>query len=118
LILSVRPRLRSAKRGIITTRNGVEVVESYRREFDADFRAAGLEWTRCAEAIAGLRTLLPEALFLDQQEMRLSPALSGRKIAEHVGRPDKADELAAFLRSNREDVLSEKALGWTNFIEG
>jgi hypothetical protein len=108
---------------IITMRNGVEVVESYRRKFNVDFQAACVEWARCAEETAALRTKLSDALFLDQNEMRASPETSAQKIADHVGRPDKAGDLARFLRTHREDVLSDggswatpstvETIGWT-----
>lgn len=108
---------------IVTNRNGVEVVESYRRKFKADFRDACLEWARCAKEIARLKISMPEALILDQNVMRATPEIVAEKIAGHLGRPERAVALAEFMRSQRVDVLSQNTdwatpltldtIGWT-----
>jgi len=94
---------------IITTRNGVEVVESYRRKFNSTFEAACEEWARCAEQIALLRTTMPDVLFLDQNELRRFPEKAARRLADHLGRSDKTAALTEFFRTSREDVRSDAA---------
>lgn len=92
---------------IVTTRNGVEIVESYRRKFKASFEDACREWGQCAAQIAKLRVEMPDILFLDQNEMRMSPGSTAEKLADRLGRPDKASELADFLSLSRSDAPSD-----------
>ncbi|WP_298425905.1 sulfotransferase [Rhodoblastus sp.] len=93
---------------IVMERNGVEVIESYRRKFGASFDDALAEWSSCAGQIAKLKTTMPEILFLSQNELRIDPDTIARKIAEHLGRSEEAGRLADFFRSSRDDVLSGK----------
>ncbi len=98
---------------VVTTRSGVEVVESYRRKFKAGFAEACLEFARCAKKIDELRETTPEALFLDQNELRATPDLAARRLADHVGQSDQAEALAKFFRESREDMHSDPT-AWDN----
>ncbi len=91
---------------VMMERNGIEVIESYRRKFGASFDDALKEWSSCAVEIAKLKETMPEILFLSQNELRTTPEVAAAKLAQHIGRAESAGELAQFFRTSREDVLS------------
>ena len=109
---------------IVMSRNGVEVIQSYRRKFGASFEDACREWIECSKQVETLKETMPDILFLDQYELRVMPEAAAKKLGEHVGRLDRMAELGEFLRDNREDVLSDprawdepatpEAAGWTD----
>ena len=92
---------------IVMTRNGVEVVDSYRRKFGASFEDACKEFAQCARQTEALRSKMPDILFLDQNEMRAKPEAAAAKLASHVDLPETAVDIELFLRRSREDVLSD-----------
>jgi hypothetical protein len=93
---------------IVMERDGIEVIESYRRKFAASFEDALKEWSSCAVEIAKLKIEMPEILFVSQNELRKNPDAVARTLAERLGRTDRAEDLAQFFRSSREDVLADK----------
>lgn len=95
-----------AAKTIIMFRNGIEVVESYRRKFSADFDAACKEWAQCAETIVKLKGGKIEALLLDQFELRTEPELVAKRLGTYTGNVEKISALSEFFKSNKEDVLS------------
>jgi len=95
---------------IVMTRNGVEIVESYRRKFKTPFEESCGVWAKCEREIRRLRRSPSGALFVDQVEMRVAPAEAARRIANYVGQPESASELADFLAGNRPDVLSDMSV--------
>lgn len=94
---------------IVMERNGIEVIESYRKKFGASFEDALKEWSSCAVEISKLKQTMPEILFLSQNELRKNPERAAARIAEHLGRAERAAELAQFFRTSREDVLSDRS---------
>jgi hypothetical protein len=91
---------------IVSRRNGIEVVASYRRKFGATFRDACENWARVMEGIAVVRQQCPDILEVDQFDLANASDTVGCRIAGYLGRPDLGATLAAFLASNREDRLS------------
>ncbi len=91
---------------IVTRRNGIEVVESYRRKFGTPFRDACENWARVMDGIALLRQECSDILEVDQFDLANTPDVVGGHIAGYLGRSELGPRLAAFLASNREDRLS------------
>ncbi len=91
---------------IVTRRNGIEVVDSYRRKFSAPFCDACKNWANMMQGLTLLRQECPDILEVDQFDIANAPSLTADRIAFHLARPDLAAPLAAFLAGNREDRLS------------
>ncbi len=91
---------------IVSRRNGIEVVASYRRKFGATFRDACENWARVMQGIAVIRQQCPDILEVDQFDFANASDTVGGRIAGYLGRPELGAALGAFLASNREDRLS------------
>ena len=91
---------------IVTNRNGIEVVESYRRKFNASFEDAARNWASVMRGVEKLTAANPDILVVDQFDFTNNAGAAGGRIAEYLGRPELGGEVAAFLQSNREDKLS------------
>lgn len=104
--VSVIPAIFPDARIIMTRRSGVEVVESYRKKFSAGFRDACENWVRVMNGIKRARTMSIPILEVDQFDFTNDTATVATRIAEYLGRPDRAAALALFLATSREDKLS------------
>lgn len=103
------PLIRAAfptARILLTRRTGIEVVQSYRRKFDAAFADACKAWAACMTALQRTREAKVEALELDQFDYTNAPDAVAAEIATHLGRPEAAGPLAMFLAARRTDQLS------------
>jgi hypothetical protein len=102
IILKVFPDARL----IVTRRNGIEVVESYRKKFNAPFRDACENWARVMEGTRLIHEHCPDILEVDQFDLANAPVPTGQRIAEYLGQPKRGPQLGAFLTKYREDRLS------------
>lgn len=103
------PLIRAAfpdARILLTRRTGIEVVQSYRRKFDAGFADACRSWAACMLALQRTREAKVELLELDQFDYTNAPREVGAEIAAHLGQPDLAPALATFLAERRTDQIS------------
>src|SRR5262249_28007542 len=73
---------------IVTRRNGIEVVESYQRKFQAPFHEACQNWTRVMQGVALLRRQCPDILEVDQFDLANASADAGSRIAGYLGVPE------------------------------
>ncbi len=93
-------------RFMVIKRTGIEVVQSFQIKFGASFDDACKSWVACMQATAKLAEWVPEALVVDQHELTNAPVEVGKRIAEHVGRPEKAQDIADFFVNNRTEKSS------------
>lgn len=91
---------------IITKRNGIEVVESFRRKFGVSFEAACGAWARAMSALGGALSPSVSALVVDQFELANQTASVAERVAAHLGQPEASTRLAEFLGSERRDTHS------------
>lgn len=108
---------------IVTRRGGLEVVQSYRRKFQADFTDACRAWSICMTAIEQMRPLVPDQMEIEHYELAMQTDAVTQRLAAYLGRPECAADLAAFFRGNRTDRLSDHdwnrrltldAMDWTD----
>ena len=92
---------------IVMRRTGIEVVQSYRQKFNAEFVNACRSWVDCMGAIQATRKNCPGVLEIDQFDLTNAPAETGRRIAEYVGASDRAEALAKFFTERRVEQSSE-----------
>jgi hypothetical protein len=111
-----------AARIIATRRNGVEVVESFRRKFSSSFEEACQAWATSMAALEQILIFCPAILCVDQFDLANEPERMGPVIADHFLCPGKGDALAAYFAANREDRnsshewgvrLTPRTAGWT-----
>ncbi len=102
IILDVFPRARI----IITTRNGIEVVQSFTRKFSSDVEKAATAWSRAMEAIDRRKPLPDSVLTIDQFDIVNDTARIASAVATHLGEPNRAAELLDFLATERRDQRS------------
>jgi Sulfotransferase family len=90
---------------LLTRRTGIEVVNSHRAKFSAQFELACRLWTRAMADMLALREQPPEIrqalLEQDQFDLTNDAERSAALIAEHLGQPEKASELARFFVERR-----------------
>jgi len=91
---------------IVTHRNGIEVVDSYRRKFGGSFRESCENWKRVMEGVELLRQRCDDILEVDQFDFTNAFEEVALRIACYIHREDLAGQLADFLFSNRKDRLS------------
>jgi len=92
---------------ILTTRSGLEAVESFRRKFSSSFENACLSWVHCMEALIRVTAEHPTLLKIDQFDMANQPEKTAARIAAHLGREDQAGRLSDFLRSHQPERSSQ-----------
>jgi len=92
---------------IVMRRTGIEVVQSYRQKFNAEFVNACRAWVDCMSAITLTRANCPGILEIDQYDLTNAPEATGKRIAEYVGLPDRAAALASFFSERRVEQSSE-----------
>lgn len=92
---------------ILTTRGGIEAVESFRRKFSASFENACLSWVHCMEALIGVTGEYPALLKIDQFDMATQPGETAARVAAYLGRDDQAARLADFLRTHQPERSSK-----------
>lgn len=91
---------------IVTRRNGIEVVDSYRRKFGTSFREACENWGRVMMGIALLRDQCSDILEIDQFDLANVPLDVGQRIGTYIGTPRLSSKIAEFLANDREDRMS------------
>ena len=107
LILSAFPEAKI----ILTTRTGVEVVESFRRKFSRSFEDACRVWADCMRAAQMVRDREFPILEVDQYDLTNEPALAASRIARFLGRSEKEADLARFFSDRR--VEKSSTHDWT-----
>lgn len=108
------PLIRTAfpdARIIVTRRTGIEVIQSYRRKFDAGFEDSCRAWSQCMTSIMRLREMRVPILEVDQYDFTNHPAEVGEAIATHLGQPARATALGEFLGERRAEQSSHH--DWT-----
>lgn len=94
-------------RFIITTRTGTEFVRSFVKKFPGTtFEAACRNWMGTMRANLWARENAKDALLIDQFDMTNQVEVTAAAICEHLGHPDKRDELAVFFTAERVDSSS------------
>ena len=100
------PRIFPKARVIVTRRNGIEVVQSSRAKFRMTFEDACLNWASVMAGVELARKRIPGALETDQRDFISDTDAFATACSQHLGRPERAGDLAAFLRSDRQDQTS------------
>lgn len=108
---------------ILTTRSGLEAVESFRRKFSSSFENACLSWVHCMEALIRVKAEYPTLLKIDQFDMASRPAETAALVSAYLGRSDQAAKLEEFLKTRQpersskhplERRLTLEAMPWTD----
>jgi hypothetical protein len=97
---------------ILTTRGGIETVQSFRLKFKAQFENACMSWLHCMQALARVTAEHPTVLKIDQFDMAGQPEQTATRIATHLGRDAQAGELADFLKTHQPERSSKH--DWDN----
>jgi hypothetical protein len=92
---------------IVTRRTGVEVVQSFQLKFGLEFQQACHAWVDFMEALLKSRKLELDLLEIDQYDLTNSAAATGERLAEYLGRPERAGELADFFSRQRIEQTSK-----------
>lgn len=107
LILSAFPTAKI----ILTTRTGVEVVQSFRRKFSRSFEDACRVWSDCMRAAQMVRDRGFPILEIDQYDLTNEPDIAASRIAGYLGRPEREADLARFFSDRR--VEKSSTHDWT-----
>ncbi len=99
---------------IMTKRNGIEVVDSFRRKFNSSIEDASRSWVSVMQGIEQVTARDPDILVVDQFDFTNNSAKIGLQIAGHLGKPKLGRKVALFLKNNCEDKLSSHS--WTRSI--
>lgn len=91
---------------IVTKRNGVEVVLSFIRKFNANFEDACITWRNSMEGLTHSRATCRNLLELDQYDYLNAPSGVGMQIARHLGASDRAEDIARYLLRHRIETTS------------
>jgi hypothetical protein len=86
---------------IVNYRNGIEVVSSHVKKFNATFEEACNVWRSAMDGLTRIKPLCKNLLAVDQYDFSNATDHVARQIARHLGRADKVDDLARYLRSER-----------------
>jgi hypothetical protein len=92
---------------IVTKRNGIEVVDSFRRKFHAPFENAARNWVSVMQGIEQLALTDPDILVVDQFDFTNTSLDVGKQIAAYLGQPKYGTKIARFFQNDREDKLSK-----------
>jgi hypothetical protein len=107
LALQFAARVFPDARLIVTKRNGIEVVASHIKKFNASFDKACAIWNNTMDAVIRIQSECRNLLVVDQYDFNNSAGRVATEIALHVGMPEKAQELAAYLLQERVEHSSE-----------
>jgi Sulfotransferase family len=91
---------------IVTQRNGIEVVSSHIKKFNATFEEACEVWISAMLGLTRIRPLCKNLLVVDQYDFSNVPNHVAAAISNHLGRPEKAEALAQYLLSERVELSS------------
>ena len=94
---------------ILTTRGGIETVQSFRLKFASQFEHACLSWLHCMEALVRVTAEHSTVLEIDQFDMANEPEQVATRIAAHLGRADQAEKLGDFLKTHQPERSSQHA---------
>jgi hypothetical protein len=86
---------------IVTKRNGIEVVTSHLKKFNASFEHACGIWAHSMDALLKVRSACKNLLVVDQFDFSNHSDRVAEEIANHIGVPEKTDALAQYLRNQR-----------------
>jgi hypothetical protein len=108
--LLIRQAFPSAKL-ICTKRTGIEVVQSFRAKFSAQFGEACVAWATAMNALLSSRESCPNLLEVDQFDLSNATEEVAGEIVNYLGVPERKPALAEFFRHKRTDQLSSH--DWT-----
>jgi hypothetical protein len=91
---------------IVTKRTGTEVVSSHVTKFGSSFEEACDIWVSAMEALNKVQPRCKRLLIVDQYDFSNAGSEVASSIAAHIGRPDKAGELARYLAHKRAEGSS------------
>ncbi len=91
---------------VVMRRTGIEVVTSFRIKFSSAFEEACQAWADAMSGILRARPICRRMMEIDQYEMANAPLITGRKLAQFLGRMDKADALGRYFASTRVEKSS------------
>jgi hypothetical protein len=86
---------------LVTRRNGIEVVQSFRLKFSSDFTDACLAWAEAMSGIQHARLRCQRLMEVDQFDMANQPERTGRRIAGWLGFPQHGEALGRFFARER-----------------
>jgi Sulfotransferase family len=101
----IREAFPSAKL-ICTTRNGIEVVQSFRAKFSSEFTPACQAWALAMNALLRARESSSDMLEIDQFDMTNAPDELATRMTDYLRATEKTQALAEFFRAKRTDQLS------------
>lgn len=91
---------------IVTKRNGIEVVSSYVKKFNSNFEDACVTWKNAMQGLVHARAVCKNLLEVDQYDFLNAAPRIGRRIAAHLGAPDRAEAIAVYLTNERVEKSS------------
>jgi hypothetical protein len=97
-------------RFIFLRRNGIANVLSRMERFGGDFAQHCQDWVACMEAWERVKPQLPDWLELEQEKMLSEPLETAVALADFLGRPEAAENIAQSL-SNGAHERTGAALG-------
>jgi hypothetical protein len=104
--ISLIKRIFPQARIIVTRRSGIEVIESFRKKFGSTINDACDNWTRAMQGLVYARNENVDFIEVDQFEFTNHSDDVAKRISLHLGRPDKINQLAAFLHERRVEQSS------------
>jgi len=92
---------------VITKRGGLETVDSHMKKFKKGIAAASKVWARSMDRIILAEQAGQDLLVVDQYDIGNSPDAVAAKLAQYLGQPDKAAEIAEFFRTKEPQKSTE-----------
>jgi hypothetical protein len=86
---------------IVNYRNGIEVVSSHVKKFNASFEDACNVWRSAMDGLTRIKPLCKNLLAVDQYDFSNATADVAKQIARHLDQAAKAYNLAEYLKSER-----------------
>lgn len=91
---------------VVMRRNGIEVVELFRKKFSASFAQACGAWSRGMAALAKVKGSLNNAIVVDQYDLTNDALETSRLICWHLNNTELGDAMAKFFQTTSQDKLS------------
>lgn len=91
---------------IVTRRNGIEVVSSHMKKFDASFENACKIWISAMRELRRIQPMCKNLLIVDQYDFSNAPDKVAAEIAHHLRLPEKTEVLAKYLANERVELSS------------
>jgi hypothetical protein len=103
---TIIPRIFPDAKIIVTKRNGIEVVDSFRKKFGAQMSDATSNWSHAMAGIAEIMDSDCPALLVDQHDYANNPAAVAEEIGNYIARPGSIESIRKIFETDPQDKLS------------